>query len=53
MKNVLKSLAKRVLISLKLTTAASASGAGIYKKNIDLRVTRLIISNEEIKDITK
>ena len=45
MKNVLKSLAKSVLISLKLTaatTATSAAGSGI---------TVLIISNEEMNDI--
>ena len=33
-KNVIKTLAKSVLISLGLTVAASAAEAGIHKKNI-------------------
>ena len=33
-KNVIKSLAKSVLISLGLTAAASVADAGIHKKNI-------------------
>ena len=33
MKNVIKSLAKSVLIPLGLTAAASATDAGIYKKS--------------------
>ena len=33
-KNVIKSLAKSVLIPLGLTAAASAADAGIHKKNI-------------------
>ena len=32
MKNVIKPLAKRVLISLALTAAVSAADAGIHKK---------------------
>ena len=36
-KNVIKPLAKSVLIPLGLTVAASAAGAGIYKKNIRIR----------------
>ena len=35
MENVFKPLAKRVLIPLGLTTAASASDAAIHKKNFD------------------
>ena len=34
MKNVIKPLAKSVLIPLGLTAAASASDAGIHKKNL-------------------
>ena len=51
-KIVLKSLAQSVLIPLELTAAASATDAGIQKK-IRSRMTKLIISNEEIDDIMK
>ena len=34
MKNVIKLLAKTVLIPLGLTTAASAADGGIHKKNL-------------------
>ena len=34
MKNVIKPLAKSVLIPLRLKAAASAANAGIHKKNI-------------------
>ena len=34
LKNVIKPLAKSVLIPLRLTAAASAADAGIHKKNI-------------------
>ena len=50
--NVLKPLANSVLIPLKLTAAASATDAAIYKKNM-LCVTTLIISNDGIDDIIK
>ena len=36
-KNVIKPLAKSVLIPLRLTAAASAADAGIHKKNIRIR----------------
>ena len=36
-KNVIKPLAKSVLIPLGLTAAASAADAGIHKKNIRIR----------------
>ena len=36
-KNVIKSLAKSVLIPLGLTATASAADAGIHKKNIRIR----------------
>ena len=61
MKNVIKPLAKSVLIPLQLTAAASAADAGIYKKILgsgkhpsDLALeknTILVISNDEIKDV--
>ena len=59
--NVLKPLAKSILIPLGLTAAASATYAAIHKKmfgsgrpsNLALCNTILIISNEEINDIMK
>ena len=57
-KNVIKPLAKGVLIPLGLTAAASAVDAGIHRKilgsgqNHPLSTT-LIISNNEIEDIIK
>ena len=53
MKNVLKPLAKSVLIPLGLTAAASATDAAIHKKIIGSGFTTLIISNEEVNDILK
>ena len=53
MKNVLKSLTKSVLIPLGLTAAASAADAGIHKKILGSGITKLIISNEEMKNIIK
>ena len=53
MKNVLKPLAKSVLIPLGLTLAASATDAAIHKKMFGSSNTRLIISNEEMDDIMK
>ena len=51
-KNVIKSLAKSVLIPLGLTAAASAADAGIHKKILGSgKPTTLIISNDEMKDI--
>ena len=61
-KNVIKPLAKSVLIPLGLTAAASAADAGINKRILGLgcchsscsashKSTTLIISNDEIKDI--
>ena len=52
-KNVIKPLAKSVLIPLGLTTAASAADAGIHKKILGSGNTTLIISNNEIEDIIK
>ena len=62
-KNVIKPLAKSVLIPLGLTAAASAADAGIHKKILGsghnrslssaLHNATLIISNDEIGDIIK
>ena len=52
-KNVLKSLAKSVLIPLGLTAAASAADAGIQKEILGSVTTTLVISNEKINDIMK
>ena len=52
-KNVIKPLVKSVLIPLGLTAAASAADAGIHKKILGSGNTTLIISNNEIEDITK
>ena len=59
-KNVIKPLAKSVLIPIGLTTAASAADAGIHKKilgsgnNHPLNNTTLIIySNNELEDVIK
>ena len=53
MKNLLKSVAKSVLIRLKLTTVASATDAAIHKNMFGSGTTTLIISNEEMNDIMK
>ena len=52
MKNVIKPLAKSVLISLGLTAAASAADAGIHKKILGSGTT-IIMSNDEMEDIIK
>ena len=53
-KNVIKPLAKSVLIALGLTVAASAADAGIHKKILGSgNMTTSIISNNEIEDIIK
>ena len=52
MKNVIKTLAKSVLISLGLTAAASAADAGIHKKILGSGTT-IIMSNDEMEDIIK
>ena len=49
--NVLKPLAKSVLIPLGLTAAASATDATIHKKLFGSGITTLVISNEEMNDI--
>ena len=53
-KTVIQALAKRVLIPLGLTAAASAADAGIHKNILGPgRNATLIISNDEMKDILK
>ena len=52
-KNVIKPLAKSVLIPLGLTAAASAADAGIHTKILGSGNTTLIILNEEMNDIIK
>ena len=56
MKNVIKPLAKSVLIPLGLTAAASAADAGIHKKILGSEhnnTTTLIMSNDKMKDIIR
>ena len=58
MKDILKPLAKSVLILLELTAAVSATDAVIHKKMfVSFRLskvkTALIISNEKMNDIMK
>ena len=50
MKNVIKSLAKSVLIPLGLTAAASVVIAGIHKKILGSGNTALITSNDKLED---
>lgn len=50
-KIVLKSLAKRLLKLLRLTTTSSVVDAGFRKKMFGPGTKLLVISNEEIKDI--
>ena len=52
-KNVIKLLAKSVLIPLGLTAAASAADAGIHKKILGSGTITLVIPNDEMKDIIK
>ena len=52
MKNVLKSLAKSIVILLGLT-AASTADAGVHKKILVSGTATLIISNQEMEDIIK
>ena len=53
-KNLIKPLAKSVLIPLRLTAAASAADAGICKKILGSgNTTTLKISNNEMEDIIK
>ena len=49
--NVLKPLAKSVLVTLELTVAASPTDSPVQKKIFGSGLTTLIISNEEMDDI--
>ena len=51
--NLLKPLAKSVLIPLRLTGTSSATDAAIHKKIFGSSVATLIISNEEMNDVMK
>ena len=51
--NVLKPLAKNVLMPLGLTAAVLATDVAIHKKMFGSGFTTLIISNEEMNDIMK
>ena len=51
--NVLKLLAKSILISLGLTVIASATNGAIHKKMFRSGATISIISNDEMNDIAK
>ena len=51
MKNVIKSLAKNVLIPSGLTAAVSAADAGIHKEVFGSGTTTLMITNDEMEDI--
>ena len=51
--NVLKPLAKSVLIPLGLTAAPSATDAAIHKKMFGSGKTTLIISNKKMNNIMK
>ena len=53
MKNIIKPLAKSVLISSGLTAAASEADAGIHENNIGSGTATLIISNDEMEDLIK
>ena len=53
MKNVLKPLAKSVLIPLGLTAAASATDAAIHKKMFGTGIMTLKFLNKEINGIMK
>ena len=54
MKNVIQPLAKRVLIPLGLTAAASVADTGIHKKVLESgHNTKVIMSNDEMDDILK
>ena len=53
MKNVIKPSAKSFSVPLGLTAAASAADAGIHNKILGSGTTSLIISNDEMKGITR
>ena len=54
-KNIIKPWAKNILITLRLTAAASAGEAGIHKKILGSghNTTTLIIKNDELKEVSE
>ena len=52
-KNVIKPLAKSVLIPLRLAATASVTDAGIHKKVLGSGTATLIMSNDETEDVIK
>ena len=50
-KNVLKPLAKSILIPLGLTTSTSTTDGAIHQKIFGFGMTALIVSNEKVNDI--
>ena len=52
-KNIIKPLAKSVLIPLGLTAAVSAGDAGTYKKILGSRTNSTKIPNDEMEDLIK
>ena len=52
-RNILKPLAKTVLMLLGLTAVGTATDAAIHKKMFESGETTLMISNEEMIDIIK
>ena len=53
MENVIKPIAKSVLIPLGLTATASAADAGIYKNILGCGTITLIKSNDDMEEIMK
>ena len=53
MKNVIKPLAKSVLIPLGLTAAVLVADAGIHEKILGSGITSLIKSNDKMEEIIK
>ena len=53
MKNVIKQLAKSVLIPLGLAAAVLVADAGIHEKILGSGITSLVISNDKMEEIIK
>ena len=53
MKNVIKPLAKSVLIPLGLAAAVLVADAGIHEKILGSGITSLVISNDKMEEIIK
>ena len=52
-KNVLKPLAKSILITLGLTATVPSTDVAVHKKMFGSGTTTLLVSNEEMNDIMK